>query len=101
MDFFNLFFVRKNTTQEWLTVGTTSAAWTSAPTNPRHLKYSSPEHQTALLRVTQHHDTTHLNRAAKSTLGVRALRLKMGSIILSGAEVVPVLRVPSAARAVV
>jgi len=41
--------------------------------------------------------STHLNRAAKSTLGLRALRLKIGSIILSGVEAVTFLLVPSAA----
>jgi len=39
---------------------------------------------------------THLKRAAKSTLGLRALRLKIGIIILSGVEVTTFLLVPSA-----
>ncbi len=39
-------------------------------------------------------DTTHLNRAVKSTLGLRALRLKIGSIIPQQ-DVATLLLVPS------
>ncbi len=37
----------------------------------------------------------NLDRAAKSTLGLRALHLKIGSIIPSGVEVATVLSAPS------